>query len=163
MGQSSPQMSWLTGNKAKITGLDANSQRWPKVSLDYVNSMSVPIPQARTYKTYLNYSSPTVLKPGNQRWKSSALSTQTSAFSPDQEYFNEMRLKRIVDIGIKCCHLISTVCLICTQLWNVIRTRELYWGLPHYRDGFPEGSELICLKIKCVYINTWGKQAVLQT
>lgn len=81
----------------------------------------------------------------------------------DQEYFNEMRLKWIVDIGIKCCHLISTVCLICTQLWNVIRARELYWGLPHHRQGFPGGSELICLKIKYVYINTWGKKAALQT
>lgn len=97
------------------------------------------------------------------RWKSSALSAQTSGSFPDQEYFNEMRLKWIVDISIKCCHLISTVCLICKQLWNVIRTRELYWGLPHYRNGFPEGSELICLKIKCIYINTWGKQTALQT
>ena len=83
--------------------------------------------------------------------------------STNQEYFNEMRLMWIVEIRIKCCHLISTVCLICTELWNVIWIRELYWGLPHYRNGLLEGSELNCLKIKCVYINTWGKQTGLQT
>lgn len=54
-----------TGNKAKISGFDALSFKWPKVDSDYVNEISIPIPLAKSYEIHLNYSSPTALPPGN--------------------------------------------------------------------------------------------------
>lgn len=69
-----------------------------------------------------------------------------------------MRLMWIVEISIKCCYLISTVCLICTELWNVIWIRELYWGLPHYRTGFPEERELNCLKLNVFTLSLEGNR-----